>query len=47
MIYDPKDPEYPKEWIRDEEGHGKCTAFELDKGQPPPVGDCENQKMLF
>lgn len=27
MLYDIDDPEYPKEWVCDEEG-AECTAFE-------------------
>jgi hypothetical protein len=33
MMYDVKDPKYPKEWVRDAEGHPKCTAFE-DRREP-------------
>ena len=29
MAFDTKDPEYPKEWIEDENGP-RCTKFELD-----------------
>ena len=27
MIYHTRDPEYPKEWIYDQEGRPSCTAF--------------------
>lgn len=28
MVYDLTDPEYPDEWIYDEDGNPVCTAFE-------------------
>ena len=33
MLYDTDEPEYPKEWVRDNTG-ARCTAFRL-KGTPP------------
>ena len=29
MIYEIKDAEYPKEWVYDAAGYGKCTAFKI------------------
>lgn len=28
MAFDVKDAEYPREWVRDDYGNGKCTVFE-------------------
>jgi hypothetical protein len=28
MVHDVNDPEYPKEWVYDDEGVPKCTEFE-------------------
>jgi hypothetical protein len=28
MIYQPDDPEYPKEWVHDSDGVPICTAYE-------------------
>lgn len=30
LAFGVKDPEYPREWIYDDEGHGTCTKFLLD-----------------
>lgn len=30
LMYGVNDPEYPREWIVDEDGHGICTKFILD-----------------
>jgi len=27
MVYDIDDPEYPKEWVQNEEGEARCTKF--------------------
>lgn len=32
FMYDEDDPEYPKEWITDEEGNPRCTAFDPENG---------------
>lgn len=28
MLYEIGDPEYPKEWVYNDEGWGRCTAFQ-------------------
>lgn len=28
LVFDVDDKEYPKEWVRDSEGHPVCTKFE-------------------
>ena len=30
LMYGTNDPEYPREWIYNEDGHGTCTKFILD-----------------
>lgn len=30
MMYGTDDPEYPQEWIEDEDGNGTCTKFILE-----------------
>jgi hypothetical protein len=34
MVYGLDDPEYPPEWVQDDDG-ARCTAFEGSHGQPP------------
>jgi len=57
LIYDLKDPEYPEEWIYDDDGHPTCTAWkkwdwgndddENGLNEPPPVyPDDPNQLCL-
>ena len=48
MIYDVKDPEYPKEWVYDDDDTPTCTAWKKwdwggpdddDRREPPPEPD--------
>lgn len=44
------DPEYPAEWIEDDDGsNASCTAFQLpqDQNQPPVTPRCTETKDLF
>jgi hypothetical protein len=34
MVYDVKDPEYPKEWVYGADGRPRCTAFTTDPTRP-------------
>lgn len=39
MIYDTKDPEYPKEWTFDADGQPTCTAYVFKKWELDDNGD--------
>ena len=45
MMYNISDPEYPKEWIEDENGP-KCTAF-IPEGQDIPDERCSETLDMF
>jgi len=41
------DPQYPAEWVQDEDGKNpRCTAFELE-GEPDRVPRCDKTEDMF
>lgn len=46
MWLDVDDPDYPKEWIEDEEDGPRCTAF-IEKGKDIPPERCEQTEDMF
>ncbi len=47
MMYDINDPEYPQEWIYNEENYGICTKFILDGSKKAKNDQIKrNQKLL-
>ena len=46
MAYNVADPEYPSEWIYDQDGHPCCTAF-IPSGDPVPAPRCEHTNDMF
>ena len=48
MIYDPGDPEYPKEWVYDKDDNPTCTFFipELTEEQKQKKQFADKQKRL-
>jgi hypothetical protein len=50
LAYDIDDDEYPREWVREDDGsNARCTAFQLptDPDQPPVTPRCNETKDLF
>lgn len=46
MAYHVDEPEYPSEWIYDQDGHPCCTAF-TPAGDPVPAPRCAHTDDLF
>lgn len=46
MAYNVDDPEYPSEWIYDENGAPCCTAF-IPAGEPVPAARCAHTNDMF
>jgi hypothetical protein len=46
MAYNVADPEYPSEWIYDQDGCPCCTAF-IPAGDPVPAPRCEHTNDMF
>jgi hypothetical protein len=47
MAYDITHPNYPKEWVcEDDLSRPRCTAFQLD-GEPDKVPRCDKTKDMF
>jgi hypothetical protein len=46
MLYKVDDPEYPSEWIYDQDGHPCCTAF-VPAGDPVPAPRCDHTDDMF
>lgn len=40
-------PDYPAEWVVDENGNASCTAFDYDDGEAEPPARCPNTGDLF
>ena len=45
MIFSVGEPDYPKEWVYDAEGHPTCTGFVMSK--PQEAGRCAGTIDMF